>query len=270
MSAVIFYLRGLKGVWSTTGVFSLFIITIFLASCSTPQPTYVEPPPPPPVIEKRVVTIDSSPQDATISVDNIILGTTPITHEFNFSEQSIYQVRGTKKDYLPVEMIVDLQTVDGAERIIHFNLSQHPFMGITTVKYPANKWFQITLTPEVLEQGFWNKLLGIVNKDNRKINKIHMDAGVVETSFVTENVSVGDSDEYIRSRVKTKFLEKVPDVKMSIYLETEVSSDGQVWNTYDRVRMSDVRLVESLKKRLGVLYYLDPTLKTSGTNKEPK
>jgi hypothetical protein len=242
---------------------------MFLTSCSTPQPQKTYTAPPPPVIEKRVVTIDSLPQEATISVDNIALGTTPVTHEFNFSQQAMYIVKVTKNDYLPVEMTLDLQTVDGVGGKIKLHLPQHPFLGITTLEYPTNQWFQILLTPEVLEQGFWNKLVHIVNKDNRKIDKTYMDVGIVETAFVTETVSVRDSEEYIRSRLKTRFQEKVPEVKMNIYLETEVSSNGQEWNKYDRARVSDVRLVDSLKKYLGVFYYLDPTLKTAGTTKEP-
>lgn len=273
MNAVTFCLKGLRRIWPTSAVFILFCTTMFLTSCSTPQPqeTYTPPPPPPPpVVEKRMVTIVSSPQEATISVENITLGTTPVTHEFNFSQQSGYVVKGTKKDYLPVEKTIDLPTVDGAGGTIKIHLTQHPFLGITALNYPTNQWFQIVLTPEVLEQGFWKKLLNIVNKDNRKINKIYMDAGIVETAFVTENVLVGDYKEYIRSRLKTRYQQKVPEVKMNVYLETEVSSNGQEWNKYDRVRKSDVRLVDSLKKHLGVFYYLDPSLKTAGTTKEPE
>ncbi len=231
MSAVTFCLTGLRRILSAISVFNLFVASIMLTSCSTPQPqkTYMAPPP---IIEKRVVKIVSSPQEVIISVDNIELGTTPITHEFNFSKNSMYIVTGTKKNYLPVEMTVDLKTVDRVEGTINVYLSQHPFWEITTVKYPANEWFQIILTPEVLEQGFWKKLVQIVKKDHYKIDNIYMEAGIVETAFVTENVSVGGKEEYIRSRLKTKFQEKVPEVKMNIYLETEISNDGRVWTKY--------------------------------------
>ncbi len=242
-------LRKINWKWSPMFILSLLAATLFLSSCASP-------PPPPAVAIKRVATIVSFPEGASITVDNRVVGVAPIRYEFNFSDKQFFTVTGTKANHLHAEMRVDAAAVDRAGGTLTLHLLPHPFIGITGEKYTANAWFVITLTPEILEQDLWDKFVRIIKKQYPKIRKEEMDSGVVETSFRTQKIMVGSNHEYLRSTVKTKFMEKFPKVRMGIYLETEVSKDGKNWTKYSKPLLSDIALVDSLQKQLDVYYYL--------------
>ena len=231
-----------------------FAIVFLLSSCSNAPPVTYTPPLNSPVF-KRVATIKSIPSGASITINKTQFGVTPLKHEFHFKANQFYTLGVAKEHYLPTELQIDLQALDNAGGILELNLVPHPFIETTAVKYPANTWFKTPLSPEVLEQNLWDKMITIIKTNFPTINYVNKDAGIIETAFRSKTVSVNGVNEYIHSKMKTKF-HKGSEVIMDMYLETEVSSDRITWRKFNRALIQDIELIDTLKSQVGPLYYL--------------
>ncbi|PIE72406.1 MAG: hypothetical protein CSA20_08040 [Deltaproteobacteria bacterium] len=229
---------------------------VLVSSCSKP-PEEVYAPPPAPVVIKRDVNIISSPPGASIAVDHVGVGKAPLSYTFNFSDKAVYSVSAALDNYLPVEAVIDVQGVDSAGGTLQLHLNPHPFVAVTSLKYPANEWIQVPMTPEVLEYDFWERLIRIVRRYYPGPLLAQMEPGIIESKFVTMKYPVGEHHEFIRSRLKTRFQEKYPKVIMGVYIETETSVDGVEWISFHPMRNKDVELIDTLRKKMGVHYYLN-------------
>jgi len=224
-----------------------FVIMIVCSSCLPPPP----PLPLAPVIVKRFANITTSPPGATISVNNKIIGTSPVPYTFNFSAQPVYKITCSKNDHIPTTIKVNLEKLDSNDGNIKMALKVHPYIAATSLEYPTNKWFSLELIPDVMEREDWNKVVALIKTKFPQIKKENARKGLIETQFVKRTYPFNKGFIYLRSRLKTKFSREVPVLIMDFHLQTETSKDGVVWEEYDRVVQGDAQMIRNIKKRFG-------------------
>ena len=195
---------------------------------------------------KKIATLNSSPPNVNVEINNQEHGLTPMTYEFDFSDRNhSYEIKVSKSGYCDGQMIMNYRSEDLDTGEIIFELEVDPLWVATDWSEATNKWMRISIDSSISFEEAWQKVVDSVTSvyDSRS------------TPLIREFEACAGEPQYIRTQLIGTVSSKKPFVyKIKLVSTSRLKSqnDELAWKDYDRVFRIDAQLVEELTNRLGV------------------
>ena len=214
----------------------LFLICVCagLAGCATPDTNIV-----------------SQPPGATVAINGVNLGTTPIHHQFDFKQTPTSTVIASKPGFHNQQLIITRESSGIHDNQLVIVLPEDEAYKVTTTSDADNAWLRVQVDPSLTPDVVWQKVVDSVTSRFPSLEMLDAASGYMRSVYVTQKFTGPDGDYQVRTRFICSISSKTPLV-YKLKIESEMSAGHQDWAPYDRVFKPDAQLIEELQGRLGV------------------
>jgi len=231
---------------------------------------------------KQIITIDTKPQGATISIASkddatgIVtkkeIGQSPVDYEIilpKFSSQSSdmddpmgdisvqvkinsepkYKITAMKDGYFhEVKSIIDYDQLleSGTFYIV---LPENPLWVATTTSNATNQWVNLIVSQEISDADMWQRIVDAVTKRFQDLKQHDYASGYLATVPKIKSFNTDRGTLLLRSKFVATVMERDP-LTYRLKIISEGSSDSGIkWGSYSRVFKEDAELVKELMSR---------------------
>ena len=203
-----------------------------LAGCATPETSIV-----------------SQPPGATVVINGVTLGTTPIHHQFDFKRTPTFNVVASKTGYLSEELILTKESPGIQDDRLNIVLAEDEAYKVTTMSDAGNNWLRVPVDASLPPDVVWQKIVDSVTSSYPSLEMIDAVSGYMRSVYSIRRFKGTNGDIQVRTRFICSISSKTPLVyKMKI--ESEMYVPHQNWVPYDRVFKEDAQLIEEIQSRL--------------------
>jgi hypothetical protein len=225
---------------------ALFLLLTLLSGCSN----------------VRNVEFRSEPADVEILIDGTSIGTTPVSHDFNFANSdAVFTVNAQKEGYVPTRKRVSLLHLDAALESRSDNSDAPEYMIVkvdedeswtkTAASEAANTWFEITINPQLAEAQVWEKLIETLVKYYPEITNQDNESGYVVTRSKEKRFKRGPTASVnVRNQFFCSMATRSPLV-YKVKIESQIN-DNDGWQPFERVFQDDAHLIKDLEAKLAL------------------
>ncbi|MCA9280024.1 MAG: hypothetical protein H6815_13055 [Phycisphaeraceae bacterium] len=194
--------------------------------------------------------IVSEPSGAAISVNNAIIGLSPVLHEFDFSLGRSQTITASVPGYFDTVMKVTSSTPDINHGKIKLILHADSAYSRTVESDAANHWITVPVDPRYTSDDAWRRVVDAVSGRYTGIETMDKESGYIRSSSAIETFQHPQFGPYrVRTRVVTALSQAHPPMyKVKLVAETDGGRDQ--WAPYDRVFTEDAAFIEELLIRL--------------------
>ena len=194
-------------------------------------------------------SIVSKPAGATVAINGVNLGATPIHRQFDFKRTPTFTVVASKTGYLNEELILTKESSGIKDDQLNIVLAEDEAYKVTTMSDAGNNWLRVPVDPSLPPDVVWQKIVDSVTSGYPSLEMIDAVSGYIRSVYSIRRFKGTNGDIQVRTRFICSISSKTPLVyKMKI--ESEMYVPHQNWVPYDRVFKEDAQLIEEIQSRL--------------------
>lgn len=103
------------------------------------------------------ISIASKPAGATVAINGVTVGTTPIQRQFDFKRTPTFTVVASKTGYLNEELILTKESPGFQDNQLNIILAEDEAYKVTTMSDAGNNWLRVTVDPSLPPDVVWEK-----------------------------------------------------------------------------------------------------------------
>lgn len=216
----------------------LVIAILVLAGCATTQPPKT--------------TIQSSPANATIKVDQATQGAAPVQYAFDFSKKSEYNITAHLDGHFDKQIKVSKNNPGIAKKQINIDLEASQAWAATASSDATNQWLQIRVNPEFSSEHVWRRMVDSATARYLEIEQLNFESGYLRSAYVAKKFPSPKGEFYVRTRFIAAIASQNP-LMYKVKVTAEWAFPGATWNPYNRVFKEDLAMVEDIRSRFGMM-----------------
>lgn len=194
--------------------------------------------------------IVSEPNGAAISVNNQIIGLSPLLHQFNFSLGSSQQMTASLPGYFDTVLTVTSHTPDIGDGKIRLVLHPDSAWTRTVESDAANRWLMIPVDVRYIPDDAWRRVVDAVSSRYTGIETMDRESGYVHSASIIETFQHPQFGAYrVRTHVVTAMAQLHPLV-YKVKISAETDGGRNAWMPYDRIFTEDAKFLDELTARL--------------------
>lgn len=191
-------------------------------------------------------SIVSKPAGATVAINGVTMGTTPIPHRFDFKQTPTSIVVASKTGYLNEELILTKESPGIQDNQLNIVLAEDEAYKVTTMSDAGNNWLRVPVDPSLPPDVVWQKIVDSVTSSYPSLEMIDAVSGYMRSVYSIRRFKGPNGDIQVRTRFICSISSKTPLV-YKIKIESEMSVPHQNWASYDRVFKEDAQLIEEIQ-----------------------
>jgi hypothetical protein len=209
-------------------------LCVGLAGCAVPETSIV-----------------SKPAGATVAINGVTAGTTPIHHQFDFKQTPTFNVVASKTGYLNEELILTKESPGFQDNQLNIVLAEDEAYKVTTMSDAGNNWLRVPVDPSQPPDVVWEKIVDSVTGRYPSLEMVDAASGYARSVYSIRRFNGSNGDIEVRTRFICSISSKTP-LAYKMKIESEICVSHQHWVPYDRVFKEDARLIEEIQSHLGV------------------
>lgn len=211
----------------------------------------------------RVVQFRSDTPEVEILVEGRSIGTTPVTHDFDFTTEpeAQFTIHGQKEGYVTVRKRVSqlhlnaaLETRSDSSDVPEYvliKIDEDESWTQTSPCEAANKWHEITISPQLAEAQVWERLVDTLTKFYPEITNQDNESGYIVTRSKEKPFKRGPTSTVtVRNQFFCSMATRSPLV-YKVKIESQIN-DNDGWQPFERIFNDDARLIETLEVKLSL------------------
>ena len=211
------------------------LLAVLLAGCATPVPTP----------ETRITT---TPDEATITIDNQAHGVSPISYLFDFSGRDEYVIKAAKEGYFTETVVITPASISGEQPGLNIELQISPMWQSTTVSPATNEWMSLVVNPGIGAAEIWQRMVDATTKRFPELEEFDYNSGYIKSVLKGKRFDTPRGEFRLRSRFIAAVADEEP-LTYKIKLISEWTDKGVEWYPYNRVFIEDSLLIKELIDR---------------------
>lgn len=208
-------------------------IALFAAGCSS---------------ENKAIVSD--PPGASVTINDVAVGQTPMKFDFDFDKRMKYEVSVAKDGYLSAGQTIYSDTAMAGASQVRYDLEKDPSWEETTESQAANTWLKIEISPQFTQQSMWQRLVDSITTRYANIEQMDQASGYIRSVPIVKTYRTTTGDNSIR----TYFLGSIASADPLVFkvkIVSDRSTGPDQWAPWHRIFREDEQLIEELQNRMG-------------------
>ncbi len=218
---------------------SAVLAILALAGCAT-APTQTD------------TTIQSSPGNASITVDQNALGTAPVKYFFDFSKKSEYTLTAHLEGHFDKQIKLNRNSPGLSDKQILISLEASKAWAATAPSDATNNWLQIRVNPEFSSEHVWRRMVDSATARYLELEQLNYESGYLRSIYVARKFPSPKGEFFVRTRFIAAIASQDPLI-YKIKVSAEWAFPGGTWNPYNRIFKEDLAMVEDIRSRFGMM-----------------
>jgi len=196
-------------------------------------------------------SIVSKPAGATVMINGVTAGTTPIHRQFDFKRTPTFNLVASQTGYLNEELILTKESPGFQDNQLNIVLTEDEAYKATIPSSADNNWLRVQVDASLPPDVAWQKIVDSVTSCYPSLEVIDSASGYMRSVYTPRRFKGPNGDIQVRTRFICSTSSKAP-LTFKMKIESEMAVPHQNWLPYDRIFKEDAQLIEEIQSRLGV------------------
>jgi hypothetical protein len=199
--------------------------------------------------------ITSQPSGATIRINQGNIGTTPVSHNFDFRNLPVQSVSATLQGYLEETIVLDKEHPRLRRGQLHLVLEQDEAFRMTVESEATNRWLRVQINSALTPEQAWQRVVDSVTTTYDSIEQMDQAAGYVRTSPKARVFQRGSRGNHMIRTYLVGAIASSDPLTYRFQIRSQVkpvNAPDHLLEDYNRIFPEDAQLIQELQMRLGI------------------